>query len=78
MQQQQSIKGLKVNTVDGKQYSVYLPLRAFIELVQVFTVKSLQALQLGYQKIVRSWSDRHSTQFACLFLASVVLSIAIV
>ncbi len=40
-------------------------------------MKSLQALQFGYQKIVRSLSVRHFTQLACLFLASVVLSIAI-
>ncbi len=46
--------------------------------MQVIAVKSLQALQFWYQRIVKSLSNLGSIQkFACLFLAGAVLSMAI-
>ncbi|MFN6566550.1 sulfate ABC transporter substrate-binding protein [Dendronalium sp. ChiSLP03b] len=49
-----------------------------IEGMQIYATKTLQAIQLLYQRKIRSWINKSSVQrFVCLFLVGTVLSIAV-
>ena len=49
-----------------------------IERIQACVVKTWQAVQVSYHRIIRSWLNGSSVQrFACLFLVGVVLSLAV-
>jgi sulfate transport system substrate-binding protein len=52
--------------------------KSLIEGMQAYAIKVLQGIQLSYQRIIRSWFNKHTVQsFVSLFLIGTFLTIAV-